>query len=100
MLYMTVHLYGRHGLAGEFREYEQKALDIFRKHGGEVIVAYVPAPSSGSAETPDEIQVLRIESRTALEEFMNDPSRVSMAGERDAVIRRTEVFLSDELIAY
>ena len=35
MLYVTVHLYGKNRIRGEFREYESKALSIFRKHGGE-----------------------------------------------------------------
>lgn len=100
MIYLTVHLYGRKGIPGEFKAYEQKALDMFKKHGGEVVVAYTPARSSGSLEVPDEIQVLRIGSREAFEKFMVDPERAGMAAERDAVIRRTDVFLSADLISY
>ncbi len=100
MLYLTVHLYGRSGTPGEFKAYEQKALGIFKKHGGEVVVAYAPDRPTGSQEVPDEIQVLRIESREALEKFKNDPERASLASERGAVIRRTDVFLAAEQIDY
>lgn len=100
MLYLTVHLYGHRGFPGEFKDYEQKALDIFKKHGGEVVVAFAPDRPSGTNEVPDEIQVLRIGSLEAFQSFMSDPERTRMAAERDAVIRRTDVFLSTELIAY
>lgn len=100
MLYITVHLYGKNGIRGEFREYEKKALDIFKKHGGEVVAAYAPVPGSGVEDMPDEIQVLRIGKKAAFDRFMIDPDRVSMAAERNSVIRRTEVFLSSEIVEY
>jgi uncharacterized protein (DUF1330 family) len=100
MLYVNVHLFGRKGVRGEFLEYEAKALEVFRRHGGEVVVAYVPMPAADGAETPDEIQVLRISDRKALDAFMHDPSRAAMAAEREAVIRKTEVFISEALIQY
>ena len=100
MLYITVHLYGRNGIPGEFREYEKKALDIFKRHGGEVVVAYTPARGSGSGDVPDEIQILRIRDKAALEGFMGYPDRAGMAAERESVLRRTEVFLSGEMVEY
>ena len=100
MLYLTVKLFGRNAVPGEFREYEGKALAIFRKHGGEIVVAYVPAAESVPGETPDEIQILKIDSRARFDAFMGDPERVAMAGERDGVIRKTEVYLSGEIVEY
>lgn len=100
MFYLTVKLYGKKRIRGEFRAYEKKALDIFRRHGGEVVAAYVPEPDKGQADYPDEIQILRIADRNAFEEFMKDPERLALSGERDAVIRKTEVYPSAEIIAY
>lgn len=100
MLYLTVKLYGRKGIPGEFKDYESKALAVFRKHGGEVIVAYAPVPDPSRAEWPDEIQVLRIAGAEEFERFMGDPERTALAAEREAVIRKTEVFLSREVIRY
>ena len=100
MLYITVHLYGKNGTPGEFKEYESKALKIFTQHGGEVIIAYVPTRDPGVSDIPDEIQILRIENRAKLEMFMKDPERIKMAEERNGVIKRTDVFISEEIINY
>jgi len=100
MLYITVHLYGKNGTPGEFKDYESKALKIFRQHGGEVIIAYTPVQDSGVDNIPDEIQILRIENRARLEVFMKDPERVKMAEERNSVIKRTDIFISEEIINY
>jgi uncharacterized protein (DUF1330 family) len=100
MLYMTVHLFGKGRGSEGFREYETKALGIFKRHGGEVLVAYVPAAAGEGRETPDEIQVLRIADQARLDAFMRDPERAGMAEERERVIRKTEVFLSRETVRY
>ncbi|MEO7425666.1 MAG: hypothetical protein ABI036_10795 [Fibrobacteria bacterium] len=100
MLYITVHLYGRTGTPGEFRDYESKALNIFKRHGGEVLVAYTPAVSKDQTGVPDEIQILKIASQSDFEGFMGDSDRVALAAERERVIRKTEVFLSKEIVRY
>jgi uncharacterized protein (DUF1330 family) len=101
---MTVQLFGNEGESAGLRAYEKKALAIFKRYGGEVVVAYVPANMGGerelTGETPDEIQVLRIPDRTGFDAFLNDPERMRMAEERARVIRKTEVFLSGDLIDY
>lgn len=98
MLYLTVHLFVRPGMEAGMRAYESKALGIFRRHGGEVVAAFAPDPGAGGL--PDEIQVLRIADRRSFESFMSDPERLAMSAEREAVIRKTEVFLSETLISY
>lgn len=103
MFYATVKLYGRNGVRGEFLSYERKALDIFKRHGGEVVAAYAPVLGPvgvNQADFPDEIQILRIADRTAFDRFMQDPERLGLAAERDSVIRKTEVYLSGEIIGY
>lgn len=100
MIYITVNLFGRNGARGEFREYESKALALFKKHGGEVMVAYVPAADANQKEIPDEIQILRIPDSTKFDDFMKDPDRVKLADERNSVIRKTEVYISGEIIRY
>jgi uncharacterized protein (DUF1330 family) len=100
MLYITVALYGKQKIKGEFREYEVKALNIFKKYGGQVIAAYVPVHDGRSEEMPDEIQVLRIASYAEFENFMNDPDRRKMTNERSQVIAKTDVYVSDEMVEY
>ena len=100
MLYVTVHLYGEMPAGAGLREYEKKALGIFKRHGGEVMVASSPLRVPGQRDIPDEIQILRIPDRAGFDAFMADPERAGMAEERERVIRKTEVFLSGEIIAY
>ncbi len=100
MLYLTVHLYGRQGIAGEFRAYETQALRLFRRHGGEVLAAYVPLRAPEATAGPDEIQVLRIADQASLDAFMHDPERAALAAERERVISRTVIFQSAALVDY
>lgn len=100
MLYITVHLYGKTGASGEFKAYEIKALNIFKKYGGEVILAYTPLRKKDHSDSPDEIQILKIASQIEFDKFLSAPERIAMSLERDSVIKKTEVFLSDEIIEY
>ena len=100
MLYLTVHLYGRQGVPGEFQAYEQHALDLFRRHGGEVLAAFTPQRTAASDDPPDEIQVLRIADQASLDAFLADPERTARAAEREAVIKRTVLYQSAALVNY
>lgn len=100
MLYITANIFGKNGIPGEFKEYEFKVLKIFKKHGGEIITTYVPVRDPATNHTPDEIHVLRIESQAKFQMFIQDPERIKMAEERDGVIKRTDVFISEEIINY
>jgi uncharacterized protein (DUF1330 family) len=99
MLYLTVHLYVRPEATEAFRAYERKALDVFRRHGGEVVAAFVPERGT-DPEGPDEIQILRIADRARFESFLADPARLALATEREAAVRRTETFVARALVAY
>jgi uncharacterized protein (DUF1330 family) len=99
MLYLTVHLYRHPEAAEAFRAYERKALDLFRRHGGEVVAAFSPERGT-DPEGPDEIQILRIADRARFESFLADPARQAWAAEREAAVRRTETFVSRALIEY
>ncbi|MDR7310541.1 hypothetical protein J2S40_001599 [Nocardioides luteus] len=41
---------------------------------------------------PDEVQFFRFVNQAALDGYMNDERRTSLAAERDAAIARTELF--------
>ena len=49
------------------------------------------ARSSGAGGQPLEIQLLEFPSVQALDEFMTDGRRLSLAGERERVIAKTEI---------
>ncbi len=100
MLFITAHIYGKNKIRGEFKSYEVKTLNIFKKYGGEIIAAYVPLLNKNGLEVPDEIHVLKISDQNAFDKFLNDPERLALSQERDLVIARTEVFISQEIVEY
>jgi uncharacterized protein (DUF1330 family) len=72
------------GLAG----YEDRVLGLVPGHGGRVVQR---ARSSGRDDQPLEIQILEFPSAQALDAYMTDGRRQTLAAERDRVISRTEV---------
>lgn len=63
-------------------------LGIAGGHGCRVLLR---ARSSGAGGQPLEIQLLEFSSAQALDEFMTDGRRQSLAGERERVIAKTEI---------
>lgn len=100
MLYVLAKLYVRPGSETEFKTYERKALELFRRHGGRLVAAFSPEPGPEGAEWPDEIHVLSITNRANYESFLADPDRKALAQERDAVLLHTETFISRTLLPY
>lgn len=85
---LCVPLWARPGLEDGLIAYEDRVLGIAAGHGGQVLQR---VRSSGAGGQPLEIQFLEFPSVQALDEFMADGQRQSLAGERDRVISRTEV---------
>jgi uncharacterized protein (DUF1330 family) len=85
---MCVLLWARPGAEAGLIIYEDQVLGIATGHGGRVLQR---ARSNGADGQPLEVQILDFPSARAVEEFMADGRRQSLAGERDRVIARTEV---------
>lgn len=100
MFLIVAHLYIHPGQAAAFRSYESQALACFRNHGGEVLVAFHPRPNAGGKPTPDEIHVLRIGTEEQFAAFRADPVLAALADLRAQAIAYTEIFLSQETVAY
>lgn len=100
MLYITAFIYGKQKIKGEFKAYESKTLSIFKKYGGEIVTAYAPVNNGNQEDFPDEIHILKIANKENFDKFLNDPERINLLDERNQVISKTVVYLSDELIAY
>jgi uncharacterized protein (DUF1330 family) len=100
MLYLTALLFAHPGAREGLREYEEKTLAIFRRHGGEILAAFVPEPDPSGAEQPDEIHILRIADSAAFAAYLADPERQALAARRDSVLRKSEVFRSGRTIPY
>lgn len=87
-LTLCVLLWARPGAERALIAYEDRILALAGEHGGQVLQR---ARSSGAAGDPFEIQLLEFPSAGKFDDFMNDGRRVSLAGERDRAIAKTQV---------
>lgn len=87
-LTLCVLLWARPGAEDGLIAYEDRVLGIAAGHECRVLQR---ARGSGADGQPLEIQLLEFPSARALDDFMTDPRRQSLAGERDRSISRTEV---------
>ena len=87
-LTLCILLWARPGAESGLIAYEDHVLHIVPEHGGRVLQR---ARGSGTAGQPLEIQLLEFPSAQALDAFMTDDRRLSLAGQRDRVISKTEV---------
>lgn len=85
---LCVLLWARPGVENGLIVYEDQVLGIAAGYGGRVLQR---ARSSGTDGQPLEVQLLEFPSPRAVEQFMADGRRQSLAGERERVIARTEV---------
>jgi hypothetical protein len=85
-------LWAHDDMAAALTRYEDAVLALLPEHDGAVLSRVV---GDGHDGTPHEVQVLRIPDRSALDAYLADPRRMALAGERDRVIARTEVFEVD-----
>jgi uncharacterized protein (DUF1330 family) len=87
-LTLCVLLWARPGAEDGLIAYEDQVLGLVPGHGGQVLQR---ARATGTGGQPLEIQLLEFPSARALDAFMTDGRRQSLAGERDRVISKTEV---------
>ena len=87
-LTLCVLLWARPGAEDGLIAYEDRVLGIVPEHGGRVLQR---ARGSGTAGQPLEVQLLEFPSAHALDAYMTDDRRQSLADQRDTVIAKTEV---------
>lgn len=85
---LCVLLWARPGAEDALIAYEDQVLDLVSGHGGRVLQR---ARSNGAGGQPLEIQSLEFPSAAALDDYMTDGRRLSLSGERDRAIARTQV---------
>ena len=83
-----VLLWARPGAEDGLIAYEDQVLGLVPGHGGQVLQR---ARGTGTGGQPLEIQLLEFPSARALDAFMTDGRRQSLAGERDRGISKTKV---------
>ncbi|HTP15871.1 MAG TPA: hypothetical protein VMK13_08550 [Streptosporangiaceae bacterium] len=87
-LTFCVLLWARPGADEALIAYEDRVLGLVSEHGGRVLQR---ARSSGSGGQPLEIQFFEFPSAEAIDGYLTDKRRTSLADERDRAIGRTEV---------
>ena len=87
-LTLCVLLWARPGAEDGLIAYEDQVLALAAEHQGRVLWR---VRGNGTDGQPLEIQLLEFASAQALDGFMADPRRQSLAAERDRVISKTEV---------
>ncbi len=100
MLIILAHLTIHPGQEAAFHAYESQTLAHFRRHGGEVLVAFRPRPDASGKPMPDEIHALRIGSEEQFAAFRADPALLALADLRAQAIAKTEIFVSQEIVEY
>jgi len=85
---LCVLLWARAGTEAGLISYEDQVLSLVPGHGGRVVQR---ARGGGTGGQPVEIQLLEFPSAAALDAYMADDRRTSLAAERDRVVARTEV---------
>ena len=87
-LSLCVLLWARPGAGAALIAYEDRVLELVPEHGGRVLQR---VRSDGADEQPLEIQLLEFPATAALNAYMTDERRLSLADDRDRAIARTQV---------
>lgn len=69
--------------------YEDEVLGLVAEHDGEVVVREF---GDGRAGSPHEVQVLVFGDQGGVDGYLADSRRTALAGRRDQVVARTELF--------
>jgi uncharacterized protein (DUF1330 family) len=87
---LCVLLWAAPGAQQALVEYEDRVLRLLAAHRAKVLT-HVRAVEG----QPDEVQLLEFPSEDAVTAFLDDPTRVELAGLRERAIARTEVLRVD-----
>lgn len=100
MLLINVHLFANESDITQLREFEREALTVFGQFGGKLIAAFKPANPENSVNIPDEIHLLQFPSQEAFDTYRDSPASAPLAPKRNKAIRKTIVYLSEEIVDY
>ncbi|MFX4273598.1 hypothetical protein ACQBAR_04315 [Propionibacteriaceae bacterium Y1685] len=88
-LTLCVLLWATPGNVHRLAAYEDTVLALVPRHGGKVINR---VRRVGEEPGPNEVQIIQLPHRGALDAYMTDPDRLALADVHGEVIARTEVF--------
>ena len=88
---LCVLLWAHEGREADLSAYEDQVLNLLAEHDGHMIQRARTVAEKSDDSEPTEVQLLQFASEAALDDFMHDPRRAALAGQRDAAIAMTEV---------
>ena len=90
MVYVTQLIYINPGKEPAFEAFEEVAIPLTAKYGGEVLLRVRPDPASivaAAMEIPYEIHFVRFDSEEGLRRFTEDPERQKVLHLKDESVR-------------
>lgn len=96
-MFLVVHLWAKPDQIAALRVYEDAALEIFRRHGGQIHQLLRPDAAISASDCSDEIQLLQIASMAQWDTFRGSQEIAALKNQRDACIARTRVFFCSAL---
>jgi len=82
-------LWAIEGEAAGLHAYEDAVLRLVAEHRGAVTSRVI---GDGADGTPHEVQVIEFADRAAMDAYLGDPRRTTLAPARDRAVARTELF--------
>ncbi|MEI9906177.1 MAG: DUF1330 domain-containing protein [Asticcacaulis sp.] len=98
MIQVIALLYAGDGGKPAMRAYESKVMRILAEHGGRLVSASHPADPR--PDDPDEVHIVQFESSGHFAAFRADPRHAGLKTERQAAIRDTRLFITDQFVTY
>jgi uncharacterized protein (DUF1330 family) len=90
MLYLTQLVYVHNGEERTFQAFEDVAIPLISKYGGELLLRIRPNPESiitAGVEVPYEIHIVRFKSEDDFRAFSDDPDRRRVLHLKNASVR-------------
>jgi uncharacterized protein (DUF1330 family) len=81
-------LWAHPGQETALAEYEDRVLAFLVDHGATLLSR---VRSDGASGHPLEVQLFEFPSQASLDDYLSDPRRAALSGDRDAAIARTEL---------
>jgi hypothetical protein len=88
-----VLLWARPGLGADLTAYEDEVLALLAEHDGRLLARI----RSSDLDAPTETQVITFADEAGYDGYLSDPRRTLLAGERDRVIERTQLYRGEPL---
>ena len=98
MIHVIVLLEGKD--ADALQAFERQAVEIMKKYGGKLVVAFEPDASQSSSSNIAEVHYLQFPTIDEFRKYRTDPQHIELAELRKEAISNTTVFVSGRIKDY